>query len=112
MNPDDPQAYLDELLRVDFDATKHWCYTGVGVLEWDVKMRDYLKNNNWRYPIVSRTGETPEEMSMHVHDVVTLRDVILSFEDPAATVALLASTDVRIVSLTITEFGYRVPLRG
>ena len=47
---------------------------------------------------------------MHVHDVVTLRDVILSFEDPAATVALLASTDVRIVSLTITEFGYRVPL--
>ena len=110
MNPDNLQAYLDELLRVDFDATKHWCYTGVGVLEWDVKMRDYLKNNNWRYPIVSRTGETPEEMSMHVHDVVTLRDVILSFEDPAATVALLASTDVRIVSLTITEFGYRVPL--
>ena len=36
--------------------------------------------------------------------------MILSFEDPAATVALLASTDVRIVSLTITEFGYRVPL--
>ena len=81
----------------------------MGVLEWDVKMRDYLKNNNWRYPIVSRTGETPEEMSMHVHDVVTLRDVILSFEDPAATVApTAASTDVRIVSLTITEFGYRV----
>ena len=95
---------------MDFDAAKRWCYTGVGVLEWDSKMRDYLKNNNWQYPIVSRTGETPEEMSMHVHDVVTLRDMILSFEDPAATVALLASPDVRIVSLTITEFGYRVPL--
>lgn len=73
-------------------------------------MRDYLKNNNWQYPIVSRKGPNPEEMEMHIQDVVSLRDMVLSFEDPAATVKLLASTAVRIVSLTITEFGYRVPL--
>jgi mannitol 2-dehydrogenase len=66
--------------------------------------------DGWQYPIVSRTGPTPEEMAMHVHDVVSMRDMVLSFEDPAATVKLLASDNVRIVSLTITEFGYRVPL--
>ena len=105
-----PQAYLDELLRVDFENTKSWCYTGLGVLSFDTKMRDYLVANKFTYPVVSRTGETPETMAMHVHHVVTLRDMLLSFENPAAAVRLLSSPDVKIVSLTITEFGYRVPI--
>ena len=104
------QAYTDDLLRQDFDAAKDWCYTGVGVLEWDVKMRDYLKNNDWRYPIVARQGTDEDAMDMHVHEVVTLRDMVLSFEDPAAVVRLLAAPSTKIVSLTITEYGYRVPL--
>ena len=104
------QAYTDDLLRQDFNAAKDWCYTGVGVLEWDAKMRDYLKNNNWRYPIVAREGTDERAMDMHVHEVVTLRDMLLSFEDPAAVVRLLAAPSTKIVSLTITEYGYRVPL--
>lgn len=104
------QAYTDDLLRQDFDAAKDWCYTGVGVLEWDAKMRDYLKNNDWRYPIVAREGTDADAMDMHVHEVVTLRDMVLSFEDPAAVVRLLAAPSTKIVSLTITEYGYRVPL--
>ena len=98
------------MLRQDFHAAKDWCYTGVGVLEWDAKMRDYLKNNNWRYPIVAREGTDERAMDMHVHEVVTLRDMLLSFEDPAAVVRLLAAPSTKIVSLTITEYGYRVPL--
>jgi len=82
----------------------------VGVLEWDAKMRDYLKNNDWRYPIVAREGTDADAMDMHVHEVVTLRDMVLSFEDPAAVVRLLAAPSTKIVSLTITEYGYRVPL--
>ena len=58
------QAYTDDLLRQDFDAAKDWCYTGVGVLEWDAKMRDYLKNNDWRYPIVAREGTDVDAMDM------------------------------------------------
>jgi len=73
-------------------------------------MRDYLKNNYWQYPIVSRVGPTAEDMTMDVQDVVTMRDMQLSFEDPVATVRLLAAPTTKIVSLTITEFGYRVPL--
>ena len=49
-------------------------------------------------------------MDMHVQEVVTLRDMLLSFEDPAAVVRLLAAPSTKIVSLTITEYGYRVPL--
>ena len=104
------QAYTDDLLRQDFDAAKDWCYTGVGVLEWDAKMRDYLKNNDWRYPIVAREGTDVDAMDMHVHEVCTLRDMLLSYEDPAAVVRLLAAPSTKIVSLTITEYGYRVPL--
>ena len=95
---------------MDFEGTKRWCTTGVGVLDFDIKMRDYLKDNDFVYPVVSRIGETPETMTMHVHDVSTLRDMILSFENPAAAVRLLASPTTKIVSLTITEFGYRVPI--
>ena len=95
---------------MDFEGTKAWCTTGVGVLDFDVKMRDYLRANDFVYPVVSRLGETPEQMAMHVHDVSTLRDMILSFENPAAAVRLLASPSTKIVSLTITEFGYRVPI--
>jgi len=72
------QAYTDDLLRQDFHAAKDWCYTGVGVLEWDAKMRDYLKNNDWRYPIVAREGTDERAMDMHVHEVVTLRDMLTS----------------------------------
>jgi len=109
------QVYLDELLRSNFEAAKEWCYTGVGVLEWDAKMRDYLATNEWSYPVVSRVGgaNTPEDqMKVHVQEVVSLRDMILSFEDPLKTIALLADSEVRVVSLTITEFGYRVPLNA
>ena len=67
---------------MDFEGTKAWCTTGVGVLDFDVKMRDYLRANDFVYPVVSRLGETPEQMAMHVHDVSTLRDMILSFENP------------------------------
>ena len=95
---------------MDFEGTKAWCTTGVGVLDFDIKMRDSLRANGFVYPVVSRLGETPEQMAMHVHDVSTLRDMILSFENPAAAVRLLASPSTKIVSLTITEFGYRVPI--
>ena len=107
--------YLDDLLRSNFEATKDWCYTGVGVLEFDVKMRDYLADNHYSYPVVTRfagANTSEDQMKVQVQDVTSLRDMLLSFEDPLATVALLANADVRVVSLTITEFGYRVPLNA
>ena len=73
-------------------------------------MRDYLKDNGWTYPIVSRAGAEVDSFDVEVEEVVAMRDMLLAFEDPVACVKAMAHADVKIVSLTITEFGYRVPL--
>ena len=104
------QCYLNELLASNFDVAKDWCYTGVGVMPNDAAMRDYLRVNDWSYPIVSRSGADADSMSVEVEDVLAMRDMILAYEDPVACIEAMANPDVKIVSLTITEFGYRVPL--
>ena len=101
---------MNALLSQDWEASKNWCYTGVGVMPGDVKMRDYLRENNWTYPIVSRAGAEALAFDVEVEEVVAMRDMVLAFEDPLVCVKQMASPDVKIVSLTITEFGYRVPL--
>ena len=78
----------------------------------DAAMRDYLRVNDWSYPIVSRSGTDADSMSVEVEDVLAMRDMILAYEDPVACIKAMANPDVKIVSLTITEFGYRVPLHG
>ena len=78
----------------------------------DAAMRDYLRVNDWSYPIVSRSGTDADSMSVEVEDVLAMRDMILAYEDPVACIEAMANPDVKIVSLTITEFGYRVPLHG
>ena len=82
----------------------------MGVLEWDAKMRDYLKNNDWRYPIVARQGTDEDAMDMHVQEVVTLATCSCPLKIPPRWSDSLAAPSTKIVSLTITEYGYRVPL--
>ena len=103
---------MNELLDVNFDVAKNWCTTGVGVMPNDAGMRDYLRDNDWTYPIVARSGTDASTMRAEVEEVYALRDMILAFEDPIACIEAMASPDVKIVSLTITEFGYRVPLNS
>mmetsp|Transcript_4140 Transcript_4140/g.16982 ORF Transcript_4140/g.16982 Transcript_4140/m.16982 type:complete len:629 (+) Transcript_4140:85-1971(+) len=106
------QAFMNELLDVNFDVAKNWCTTGVGVMPNDAGMRDYLRDNDWTYPIVARSGTDAGNMRAEVEEVYAIRDMILAFEDPIACIEAMASPDVKIVSLTITEFGYRVPLNS
>ena len=49
-------------------------------------------------------------MEVEVEEVYSIRDMLLAFEDPVACIEAMADPDCKIVSLTITEFGYRVPL--
>ena len=51
-----------------------------------------------------------DSFDVEVEEVVAMRDMLLAFEDPVRCVKAMADEDVKIVSLTITEFGYRVPL--
>ena len=103
---------MNELLDVNFDVAKNWCTTGVGVMPNDSAMRDYLRDNDWTYPIVARSGTDASTMRAEVEEVYALRDMILAFEDPIACIEAMANPGMKIVSLTITEFGYRVPLNS
>ena len=76
----------------------------------DAGMRDYLAANDYTYPIVARNGTDSDNMAVEVEEVYSICDMLLAYEDPLATIEAMASADVKIVSLTITEFGYRVPL--
>ena len=103
---------MNELLDKNFDVAKNWCTTGVGVMPNDVAMRDYLRDNDWIYPIVARSGTDVSDMKAEIEEVYAIRDMILALEDPLACVEAMACADIKIVSLTITEFGYRVPLNA
>ena len=103
---------MNELLDKNFDVAKNWCTTGVGVMPNDVAMRDYLRDNDWTYPIVARSGTDGSDMKAEIEEVYAIRDMILALEDPLACVEAMACADIKIVSLTITEFGYRVPLNA
>ena len=101
---------MNELLESNFPVAKDWCYTGVGVMPNDVTMRDYLAKNDWSFPILARAGAEVNSLTCEVEDVLAMRDMLLAFEDSVACVEAMADPRVKIVSLTITEFGYRVPL--
>ena len=101
---------MNELLESNFPVAKDWCYTGVGVMPNDVTMRDYLAKNDWSFPILARAGAEVNSLTCEVEDVLAMRDMLLAFEDSVACVEAMADSRVKIVSLTITEFGYRVPL--
>ena len=103
---------MNELLDKNFDVAKNWCTTGVGVMPNDVAMRDYLRDNDWTYPVVARSGTDVRDMKAEIEEVYAIRDMILALEDPLACVEAMACADIKIVSLTITEFGYRVPLNA
>lgn len=95
-------VYLDELL--ERGEASEWCYVGVGALPSDAAMRDYINAGDGLYPVVSRQGDHEE-----LRVVGSVLGMVLAPEDPHAAVETLASDDIKIVSLTVTEFGYRVP---
>ncbi len=76
-----------------------WGIVGVSLRSPDT--RDALRGQDWGYTSVSLSaeGETPRWMTV-------LNDVLVAPEDPAAVLAAMADSQVKIVSLTVTEKGY------
>jgi fructuronate reductase len=75
----------------------------VGVSLRSAGVRDQLVPQDGLYSLVVRQGG---EQQVSIIGAVT--DVLVAPEDPARVVAALASPDVHIVTLTITEKGYRL----
>lgn len=82
-----------------------------GDLRWGVMgaslrspgVRDQLNPQDGLYTLVVRDGERED-----LRVIGACRSVMVGPEDPAALVAAMADADVHIVTLTVTEKGYRL----
>lgn len=92
--------YLDELLNAG--EANEYAICGMGVLPHDAKMRDILKEQDYLYTLIARDPEGNEDVRV----IGSIVDYIWTPEDPAGAVEYLASEDIKIVSLTVTEGGY------
>jgi fructuronate reductase len=80
----------------------------VGVSLRSPGVRDALQDQGWAYTALSIAAESE---TPRVVDV--LNDVLVAPENPAKVLHAMMDTDVRIVSLTVTEKGYcHIPATG
>jgi fructuronate reductase len=78
-----------------------WGITGVSLRSASV--RDQMAPQDGLYTLVVRDGEN-ERLQV----IGAVIDVLVAPENPGAVVAALASADTRIVTLTVTEKGYKL----
>ncbi|HEX7323076.1 MAG TPA: mannitol dehydrogenase family protein [Mycobacterium sp.] len=95
-------VYIDQLLRRG--RASSWGICGVGILPADRRMRDVLHAQDGLYTLVV---EHPDG-----HRDARVIGSILGYryapDNPVAVVELLAAPTTRIISMTITEGGYRI----
>ncbi|GAA4723551.1 mannitol dehydrogenase family protein [Isoptericola chiayiensis] len=99
--------YLDALMARG--EALDWGICGVGVLPHDARMRDALMAQDGLYTLVLKHPDG----TLDGRVVGSVVDFLLAPEDPEAVVEKIASPEIRIVSLTVTEGGYNVhPVTG
>jgi fructuronate reductase len=89
---------FDDALR---SGDLRWGILGVSLRSPGV--RDQLNPQDGLYSVVVRDG-----VADRTRIIGAVQGVLVAPEDPAAVVAAMASPDVHIVSLTVTEKGYRL----
>src|SRR5690606_17770460 len=86
-----------------------WAICGVGVLPHDARMRDALMSQDGLYTLVLKHPDGTLEGRV----IGSIVDFLLAPDDPEAVIEKMASPQIRIVSLTVTEGGYNVhPVTG
>ncbi|MBE9158072.1 mannitol dehydrogenase family protein [Nodosilinea sp. LEGE 06152] len=93
--------YMDNYLEQN--PGSDWAICGVGLLEFDQKMRDALESQDCLYTLVERS---PAGDNARVIGSIT--QYVFAPHDREAAIATLADPQCRIVTLTITEGGYYV----
>lgn len=96
-------AYLNLLLQQGL--AREWGICGVGVMPADWTMRDVLDDQDGLYTLIL---EKPDG-SRDAHVIGSIIDYHYAPDDPEPAVEVLAAPATRIISLTITEGGYRDP---
>ena len=94
--------YLDRLMN-DGEALDS-AITGVGVLPHDKRIVDTLNAQDGLYTLVLKHPDGTREPRV----IGSIQKMLFAPDDPDAVIDLMASPEVKIVSLTITEGGYLV----
>ena len=97
-------VYLDDYFHQNFDShssDNQWGICGVGLLEWDQKMRDALQSQDYLYTLVERSAAGDR-----ARVIGSIRQYLYAPDDRQAVIDALAAPQCRIVTLTITEGGY------
>jgi mannitol 2-dehydrogenase len=95
--------YIDRLLQAG--VAREWGICGVGVMPADWTMRDVLNDQDGLYTLIL---EKPDG-SRHAQVIGSIIDYRYAPDDPESALEVLAAPSTRIISLTITEGGYRDP---
>ena len=93
--------YMDNYLEQNPDSD--WAICGVGLLEFDSKMRDALHSQDCLYTLVERSPAGDD-----ARVIGSITEYLFAPDDREAVIATLADPQCRIVTLTITEGGYYV----
>lgn len=93
--------FVDRLL-----ASGHtdWAICGVGLMPFDLGVRDALKEQDNLYTLVTKAPDGTSEARV----IGSLVQYLYAPDAPEAVLSKLVSPTTRIVSLTITEGGYSV----
>lgn len=95
--------YIDRLLEKGL--AREWGICGVGVLPDNWPMRDVLRDQDGLYMLIC---EYPD-CSRDARVIGSIVDYRYAPDDPESVIEVLAAPTTRIISLTITEGGYRDP---
>ncbi|MBB5643286.1 mannitol dehydrogenase family protein [Cryobacterium roopkundense] len=98
---------IDDLLSQGL--ARDWAICGVGVMPFDTKMRDALLAQDGLYTLVVKHPDGRLDPRV----IGSIIDFMYAPDDVEAVLERLASPEVRIVSLTVTEGGYNIhPVSG
>ena len=92
--------YTDALMNTGVDLD--WAICGIGLRSEDRRARDDLREQDYLFTLF----ELGDSDDTQVRVIGAIRDMLLAEDDAQALIDKLASPEIRIVSLTITEGGY------
>jgi len=92
--------YTDELLHDE--STTGWGICGIALLDVDTKIYSTLKEQDGLYTLIVK--ELDGSLSKRV--VGSIIECLFAPENPLQVIEKMASSDVKIITLTITEGGY------
>ena len=93
--------YLDRILNA---GSTGWGICGVGIMPFDLAMRDALAAQEGLYTLVTTSPEGTTDARV----IGSIIEYLYAPDNPAAVLDKLVDPATRIVSLTVTEGGYGV----